>query len=225
MRRCWFSIRRATRGCRADECSLPQPACRSSCSTRRIQPPIVGSRYGDRQTASLPARSTDQAVRALLLRRTATPPRRRGQVLHAAGMWPPSIPLLIDACHPRNYDAARRRSPSGSATEHEPLKRRAEEHGRYVKSARGQRRISQAARPGSGRARARRPRGSSPRGSPRTARRSASARRRAPAARRRDVADARRRDARRGRRDDRARARRPARRRRAGRRAVDADAR
>ena len=26
------------------------------------------------------------------------------KVLHAAGMWPPSIPLLIDACLPGNYE-------------------------------------------------------------------------------------------------------------------------
>jgi hypothetical protein len=58
------------------------------------------------------------------------------KVLHAAGMWPPSIPLLIDACLPGNYEQLLKlaeRLDDGQAA----LKRRASAHGAYVSSARG----------------------------------------------------------------------------------------
>ncbi len=58
------------------------------------------------------------------------------KVLHAAGMWPPSVPLLVDACQPVNYDDLLKVSKQLGA-EHEPLKRRAQAHGNYVTSARG----------------------------------------------------------------------------------------
>jgi len=58
------------------------------------------------------------------------------RVLHAADRWPPSIPFLIDACHPLHYPAleliARR---LGEA--HRQLVRRVDEHGRYVSSRKG----------------------------------------------------------------------------------------
>jgi len=58
------------------------------------------------------------------------------KVLHAAGMWPPSVPLLIDACLPGNYGQLLKISER-LGLEHEPLKRRADSHGEYVKSAGG----------------------------------------------------------------------------------------
>jgi len=58
------------------------------------------------------------------------------RVLHAADRWPPSIPFLIDACHPLHYPAlqliARR---LGKA--HRQLVCRVDEHGRYVSSRKG----------------------------------------------------------------------------------------
>jgi hypothetical protein len=58
------------------------------------------------------------------------------KVLHAAGMWPPSVPLLVDACHPTNYDQLLAIAKS-LENEHDVLKRRAEAHGTYVTSQRG----------------------------------------------------------------------------------------
>ena len=60
------------------------------------------------------------------------------KVLHAAGMWPPSIPLLIDACLPGHYEQL------GKLTErlddgHAALKHRTAAHGTYVSSPRGAR--------------------------------------------------------------------------------------
>jgi len=57
-------------------------------------------------------------------------------VLHAAGMWPPSIPLLVDACQPGHYDdvlaiAERLGETQGALIE------RAQAHGPYVSSPRG----------------------------------------------------------------------------------------
>ena len=58
------------------------------------------------------------------------------KVLCAAGIWPPSVPLLVDACHPGNYDQLL--GLSGQlGNEHASLKRRVESHGTYVSSARG----------------------------------------------------------------------------------------
>jgi hypothetical protein len=58
------------------------------------------------------------------------------KVLHAAGMWPPSIPLLVDACQPTSYDQLVTIT-EGLDDEHGDLKRRAKAHGAYVGSARG----------------------------------------------------------------------------------------
>ena len=147
------------------------------------------------------------------------------KVLHAADRWPPSIPMLVDACQPLRYpamlaiaDAARRRARA-------TLMRRASEHGRYVTSRRGTDDLSGGCVPPRGRARARQP----PDGHPAADTRRRDGRRPlgrgAPAARGRDVAHPRRHDARRGGCALGARARRPPRRRRAGRRALDAAAR
>jgi hypothetical protein len=51
-------------------------------------------------------------------------------------MWPPSVPLLVDACLPGNYDGVTKISEQLS-DEHTALKRRVTAHGVYVKSARG----------------------------------------------------------------------------------------
>jgi hypothetical protein len=57
-------------------------------------------------------------------------------VLHAADRWPPSIPFLIDACHPSRYETV-----TGLAEQlgpaHDALARRAVAHGEYVKGAQG----------------------------------------------------------------------------------------
>jgi len=58
------------------------------------------------------------------------------KVLHAADVWPPSVPLLVDACQPTNYDQLLAISKS-LGHEHDPLKRRAEAHRTYVTSQRG----------------------------------------------------------------------------------------
>ncbi len=58
------------------------------------------------------------------------------KVLHAAQMWPPSVPLLVDACQPGNYEQVVKIS-EGLADDHAALSRRAEAHGTYVNSARG----------------------------------------------------------------------------------------
>jgi hypothetical protein len=59
------------------------------------------------------------------------------KVLHASGMWPPSVPLLIDACLPGNYKQLEQLSDA-LTDEHSSLKRRVSSHGEYVASARGQ---------------------------------------------------------------------------------------
>jgi hypothetical protein len=55
------------------------------------------------------------------------------KVLHACDRWPPSVPLLVDACAPIHYPQilaiATHLSPA-----HDRLARRAVEHGHYVKA-------------------------------------------------------------------------------------------
>ncbi len=58
------------------------------------------------------------------------------KILHAAGMWPPSVPLLVDAAQPGNYDDLLAIA-NGLGDEHAELKRRATAHGTYVNSPRG----------------------------------------------------------------------------------------
>ena len=58
------------------------------------------------------------------------------RVLHAADRWPPSIPFLIDACHPLHYPALQAIA-HGLGEDHRELARWVEEHGRYVASRKG----------------------------------------------------------------------------------------
>jgi hypothetical protein len=58
------------------------------------------------------------------------------KVLHAAGQWPPSVPMLVDACLPANYERLRTLSKD-LREEHHSLKQRAEQHGTYVTSPKG----------------------------------------------------------------------------------------
>jgi hypothetical protein len=58
------------------------------------------------------------------------------RVLHAADRWPPSIPFLIDACHPRHYPALQAIA-DGLSEGHKPLARRVREHANYVSSRKG----------------------------------------------------------------------------------------
>jgi hypothetical protein len=59
------------------------------------------------------------------------------KVLHAAGKWPPSVPFLVDACQPGNYDQLLEICNQLDDDEHASLKRRAVAHGTYVASAHG----------------------------------------------------------------------------------------
>ena len=58
------------------------------------------------------------------------------RVLHAADRWPPSIPFLIDACHPHHYEAV-----AGIAKRlgepHRQLFGRVKDHAKYVESSKG----------------------------------------------------------------------------------------
>ena len=58
------------------------------------------------------------------------------KVLQAADRWPPSVPLLVDACQPVRYSAILAIAQR-LADQHAPLARRATEHARYVTSAKG----------------------------------------------------------------------------------------
>ena len=58
------------------------------------------------------------------------------RVLHAADRWPPSIPFLIDACHPLHYPALQEIAERLEGS-YRQLARRVEEHGRYVASRKG----------------------------------------------------------------------------------------
>jgi hypothetical protein len=58
------------------------------------------------------------------------------RVLHAADRWPPSIPFLIDACHPQHFEALKGVA-HGLGEEHRQLIRRVDEHGAYVSSRKG----------------------------------------------------------------------------------------
>jgi hypothetical protein len=57
-------------------------------------------------------------------------------VLHAADRWPPSIPFLIDACHPSRYETVAGLAEQLGPVHHE-LARRAVQHGVYVKGTQG----------------------------------------------------------------------------------------
>jgi hypothetical protein len=58
------------------------------------------------------------------------------RVLHAADRWPPSVPFLIDACHPLHYGALIEIA-QGLGDRHRPLTHRVAEHGQYVSSRKG----------------------------------------------------------------------------------------
>ncbi len=58
------------------------------------------------------------------------------RVLHAADRWPPSIPFLIDACHPQHYEGLKGVA-HGLGEQHRQLVRRVAEHGEYVSSRKG----------------------------------------------------------------------------------------
>jgi hypothetical protein len=58
------------------------------------------------------------------------------RVLHAADKWPPSVPFLIDACHPLHYGALTEIARK-LGDRHRDLIRRVEEHGTYVSSRKG----------------------------------------------------------------------------------------
>jgi hypothetical protein len=58
------------------------------------------------------------------------------RVLYAADRWPPSIPMLVDACQPVRYPAIHAIA-KGLGGDYRALARRAREHSRYVASKRG----------------------------------------------------------------------------------------
>jgi len=58
------------------------------------------------------------------------------RVLHAADRWPPSIPFLIDACHPLHYEALAEIA-AGLGDGNRRMIHRVQEHGQYVSSRKG----------------------------------------------------------------------------------------
>ena len=146
------------------------------------------------------------------------------EVLNAADRWPPSFPLLVDAARANRYETICDLA-AGLGNEHRLLKRRVEEHAEWVSSRDGKKDLA------GGLVRLELVMGAAwrhvltPRLTPDGDTVAVSTRRGDHSRRRGDVAHLRGRHARRGRRDHGARALRPARRGRAGRRAVDADAR
>jgi hypothetical protein len=58
------------------------------------------------------------------------------RVLHAADRWPPSIPLLIDACHPLHFSAVEGIAKRLGET-HRRLVSRVKDHAKYVASSKG----------------------------------------------------------------------------------------
>jgi energy-coupling factor transporter ATP-binding protein EcfA2 len=60
------------------------------------------------------------------------------KILHAADRWPPSVPFLIDACHPARYETLTGLAEALDPEAHSSLTRRAAEHAGYVSSAQGQ---------------------------------------------------------------------------------------
>jgi len=58
------------------------------------------------------------------------------RVLHAADRWPPSIPFLIDACHPHHFGAVAGIAKRLGET-HGQLVRRVKDHAKYVESSKG----------------------------------------------------------------------------------------
>jgi hypothetical protein len=58
------------------------------------------------------------------------------EVLHAADRWPPSVPFLVDACHPQRFGAISALA-LGLGAQHSVVGRRVKQHGRYVNSPKG----------------------------------------------------------------------------------------
>jgi hypothetical protein len=58
------------------------------------------------------------------------------KVLYAADRWPPSVPFLVDACHPVHYRVLRTIAHQ-LGDEHERLKQRVKDHELYVSSQKG----------------------------------------------------------------------------------------
>jgi hypothetical protein len=58
------------------------------------------------------------------------------EVLHAADRWPPSVPFLVDACHPQRFGAISALALS-LGDDHAGVGRRVKQHGRYVNSPKG----------------------------------------------------------------------------------------
>jgi dihydropteroate synthase len=62
------------------------------------------------------------------------------RVLHAAGQWPPSIPLLLDACEPKRFETLQAIA-NGLPDEHEDVRERVELHSETLASAEGRKEI------------------------------------------------------------------------------------
>jgi hypothetical protein len=60
------------------------------------------------------------------------------KILHASDRWPPSVPFLIDACHPARYETLTGLAEALDPTAYSSLIRRAVEHAGYVSSSQGQ---------------------------------------------------------------------------------------
>jgi ABC-type oligopeptide transport system ATPase subunit len=62
------------------------------------------------------------------------------RVLHAAGQWPPSIPLLLDACEPKRFEILQAIA-NGLSDEHGEVRERVELHSEVLASAEGRKEI------------------------------------------------------------------------------------
>jgi hypothetical protein len=60
------------------------------------------------------------------------------KILHASDRWPPSVPFLIDACHPARVETITAIAEALDPTAHAALIRRAVEHAGYVSGSQGQ---------------------------------------------------------------------------------------
>jgi hypothetical protein len=60
------------------------------------------------------------------------------RILHASDRWPPSVPFLIDACHPARFEILVGLAEALDPTTHSALTRRAIAHAAYVSGAQGQ---------------------------------------------------------------------------------------
>ena len=118
-----------------------RPGCRSCCSTAKMRAPIGGSRCGARR-AQVAARVTEAIKESEpyyyeVMRNHLDVVC---QVLHSAGQWPPSIPLLLDACEPKRFETLQ--AIAGKlGDQHDDVRERVELHSEALASVEGRKEI------------------------------------------------------------------------------------